>query len=181
MIRSLLSWMTAAAVCSLLLSGCEDKTPPPVAQPSTTKIPASTEKSAIPDVADGESDTPAPEKYVYSPLGRRDPFQPLVAVEKKKSTPAASETPLTPLQKFDIGQFKLIGVIVGKGESKAMVVAPDGKSYILKRGVAIGKNRGIVEKIRPDSVLVKERYEDFTGAVRENILEIQLPNREGVE
>jgi Tfp pilus assembly protein PilP len=47
--------------------------------------------------------------------------------------------------------------------------------------VAIGKNRGVVEKIRPDSVLVKERYEDFTGAVRENILEIQLPNREGVE
>jgi type IV pilus assembly protein PilP len=180
MIRSLLSWMTAAVVCLLLLSGCEDKTPPPVVQPSTTKIPASAEKSAIPDVADGESDTPALEKYVYSPLGRRDPFQPLVVVEKMKSAPV-SETPLTPLQKFDIGQFKLIGVIVGKGESKAMVVAPDGKSYILKRGVAIGKNRGIVEKIRPDSVLVKERYEDFTGAVRENILEIQLPNREGVE
>jgi type IV pilus assembly protein PilP len=180
MIRSVLSWMTAAAFCGVLLSGCEEKTPPPVAQPSTTKIPAPAEKSVISDVADGESDTLAPEKYVYSPLGRRDPFQPLVAVEKLKSTPA-SETPLTPLQKFDLGQFKLIGVIVGKGESKAMVIAPDGKSYILKRGVAIGKNNGVVREIRPNSVLVKERYEDFTGAVREIDQEIQLPNREGVE
>jgi type IV pilus assembly protein PilP len=181
MIRSVLSLTTAAAVCLLFLSGCEEKTPPPVAPSSTTKILTPAEKSAIPEVVDGENDVVAPEKYVYNPLGRRDPFQPLVVVEKKMSASHVSEAPLTPLQKFDLGQFKLIGIIVGKGESKAMVIAPDGKSYILKRGVAIGKNNGIVREIRPNSVLVKERYEDFTGAVRESDQEIQLPNREGVE
>jgi type IV pilus assembly protein PilP len=180
MIRSVLSLMTVAAVCWVLLSGCEENAPPPVVQSSTKKIPDSAEKSPIPEVVDGKSDADGPGKYVYSPLGRRDPFQPLVVVEKKKST-FVSDAPLTPLQKFDLGQFKLIGVIVGKGESKAMVIAPDGKSYILKRGVAIGKNNGVVKEIRPNSVLVKERYEDFTGAVRESDQEIQLPNREGVE
>jgi len=74
----------------------------------------------------------------------------------------------------------LAGVIVGKGASKAMVIAPDGKSYILSKGVKIGKNSGVVITISSESVLVEEKYFDFSGNVIENILEISVPKREGV-
>ena len=61
-----------------------------------------------------------------------------------------------------------------------MVIAPDGKSYILSEGVKIGKNSGVVITINSEAVLVKEKYFDFSGNVIENIQEITVPKREGV-
>ena len=61
-----------------------------------------------------------------------------------------------------------------------MVIAPDGKSYILSEGVKIGKNSGVVITITSESVLVEEKYFDFSGNVIENIQEITVPKREGV-
>jgi type IV pilus assembly protein PilP len=66
------------------------------------------------------------------------------------------------------------------GASKAMVVAPDGKSYVLAKGVKIGKNNGVVIEINSDAVRVEEKYYDFSGNVIENIQEIAVPRREGV-
>ena len=60
-----------------------------------------------------------------------------------------------------------------------MVDAPDKKSYILKIGTKVGKNNGVVVDISVDTVYVKERYQDFSGDVHENIVEIGLPDREG--
>jgi type IV pilus assembly protein PilP len=107
----------------------------------------------------------------------RDPFESLLDVKQ----PILPERALTPLQKFDIGQLRLIGVIIGKGEPKAMIVAPDGKSYILKKGIKIGKNDGTVIGVTRDAVVVQERYIDFSGEVRTVVQEIMLPQREGVE
>ena len=74
----------------------------------------------------------------------------------------------------------LVGVIVGKGAAKAMVVAPDGKSYVLAKGVKIGKNNGVIIGITSEAVSVREKYYDFSGNVIENIQEIIVPRREGV-
>jgi len=157
-----------------LLAGCEEEvSPPPVAAPQKVAAPPASQTAApAPEVV-----APPPERYVYDPSGRRDPFEPLTAVKKPI---VQKDTPLTPLENFDLGQLRLIGVIVGKGESTAMVVAPDGKSYILKRGVKIGRNNGKVIEIKPDAVLVEERYYDFSGEVRKSVESIQLPKREGV-
>jgi type IV pilus assembly protein PilP len=114
-------------------------------------------------------------KYAYDP-NRRDPFESLTAA---KVPAPGSEVPMTPLQKFDTSQFRLIGVIVGKGEPTAMVTAPDGKSYLLKRGVKIGRNEGTVTQVNPDAVVVEERYTDFSGEVKKGEQLIQLPKREG--
>ena len=83
------------------------------------------------------------------------------------------------MQRYDIQQFRLVGVIVGKGAPRALVVAPDGKSYILSKGVKIGKNSGVVIDITGDAILVEEKYYDFSGNVIENIQEISVPRREG--
>ena len=118
------------------------------------------------------------EPFVYLAEGRRDPFVPLSRI--RRPIGGDSEEPATPLQSYDLIQFKLVGVVVGMGESKAMVTAPDGKSYILAKGVKIGKNNGVVLEISSEVILVEEKYYDFSGNIIENIQEITVPKRGGV-
>lgn len=120
----------------------------------------------------------APAEFVYEPAGRRDPF---VALLEVKKAVAVDEGPLTPLQTYDVGQLRLAGVVVGHNAPVAMVMAPGGKSYVLKKGDRVGKNHGKVVDITESGVLVKERFYDFAGEIRENLQEISLPKRSGVD
>ena len=120
------------------------------------------------------------QELVYSPLGRRDPFVPLVQEIKKINSRPAKER--GPLEKFELGQFRLLAMLIVKGIPRAMVKAPDGKSYTVKPGDPIGKNGGIITKIEtkkmgidpdgqrieksPDRIVVKETGVDsYTGKV----------------
>lgn len=156
------------------LVGCSEETVT-TAQPQAAKVSKPPAKQVpTPEVTEEEEKAP---EFVYVTEGRRDPFVPLSRIRRPIE---ASDEPATPLQSYDLNQFRLAGVIVGKGASKAMVIAPDGKSYILSEGVKIGKNSGVVITINSDSVLVQEKYFDFSGNIIENIQEIAVPKREGV-
>lgn len=156
-----------------MLSACTEEAPPPA--PPVQKVAPQAKANETKPVAPAETEQP----YVYNPVGRRDPFQPLLLVARL--TPAMeSDEPLTPLQTYEIAQFRLIGVIIGKGEPRAMVVAPDGKSYVLQRNIKIGKNGGKVSEVQRDMVLVEENFADFAGEIKTVIQEIKLPKREGV-
>ena len=161
------------------LIGCSEETAT-TPQPKATKVRKPPSKQVPAPVAKEEEtkeEETKEEEFVYVTDGRRDPFVPLSRIRRPIE---ASDEPATPLQSYDLSQFRLAGVIVGKGASKAMVIAPDGKSYILSKGVKIGKNSGVVITISSESVLVEEKYFDFSGNVIENILEIAVPKREGV-
>jgi len=171
-----LIFLTGLLFMAFLLSGCGKEAPlseQTVAKKSKVKVRA--KKQAL------QAKTPEVEpivpKYVYDADGRRDPFLPLAQIRKPISE---SGLPLTPLQKFDLGQFRLIGVIIGRNEPMAMVMAPGGKAYVLKRGIKIGKNAGQVIDIREDAVVIEERFYDFAGEYRTSVQEIQLPKRQGV-
>ena len=175
MTRKRLQLIIVAFAALFLLFGCGEEAPaPPQAEPQ--KIAAPPPRDVAPPSAP-ETPAPPPPRYVYDPSGRRDPFEPLTTVKKPI---AQQDAPLTPLEKFDLGQLRLIGVIIGMGEPRAMVIAPDGKSYILKKGIKVGKNNGRVVGIKADAVLVEERYYDFSGEIRKSVESIQLPKREGV-
>lgn len=166
-----------ALLVSISFAGCGEKAPESTPAPTPQKVAPPPRQGAPVPPPESASEPEAP-RYVYDPTGRRDPFESLLDLKK----PVLSvEMPLTPLQNYEIGQLRLIGMIIGKGEPRAMVIAPDGKSYILKKGVKVGKNDGTVIDITQDAVLVKERYLDFSGEVRTGIQEIMLPKREGVE
>jgi lactate dehydrogenase-like 2-hydroxyacid dehydrogenase len=62
-----------------------------------------------------------------------------------------------------------------------VVNAPDGKSYILKKGIKAGKNDGTVIAINKESIVVEEKFYDFSGDVRVSTQSIPLPKKEGVE
>jgi len=156
------------------LVGCSEETAT-TSQPRVAKVSKPPAKLVPAPEAKEEEEKEA--EFVYVTDGRRDPFVPLSRIRRPMESP---DEPETPLQRYDLSQFRLAGVIVGKGASKAMVIAPDGKSYILSEGVKIGKNSGVVITISSESVLVEEKYFDFSGNVIENILEIAVPKREGV-
>ena len=171
--------LTTLILTSLLvigLSGCTEEPAPAPAKPqAVAKPPAKTVPAPVVEETQEEQVEP---QFVYRAEGRRDPFLPLVAI-KRPVGPAVDE-PLTPLQQYEIEKYRLIGVIVGMGEPRAMVVAPDGKSYILKKGIKIGKNNGVVLSITRETIQVEEKYYDFSGSVRTNIQDIVVPKREGV-
>lgn len=95
---------------------------------------------------------------VYDPIGRRDPFRP----PRANATTALGEV-RSPLQRYDIGQLKLVAVIYQAAEPRAVVEDDAGLGYIVKVGTPIGANGGSVKSIERGKVLVEEEAIDFYG------------------
>src|SRR5574341_625828 len=79
-----------------------------------------------------------------------DPFAP---IELKKV-----EVPSSALEKYDLNQCEIQGIVIMDKERRAMVKAPDGESYIVRKGTKIGKNRGEIIQIGPREVIVLETF-----------------------
>lgn len=175
----MMRWSALVVVIALLglLAGCTEEQPPapPVVNPPEKIVAPIPQVDTAP--APVEMAPPAPPAYVYNALGRRDPFKALIEV--KKIVPVPSAEPLTPLQRVELSQLRLLGVIVGKGEPTAMVSDPGGKSYILKKGIKVGMNNGVVVGIDTAGVAVEEKFYDSAGEILKDIQKIELPKREG--
>ncbi len=136
---------------------------------------------SVPTPAPATSTSPLQQKeekrhYVYDPTGKRDPFQPFIAMQTPVK-PSGEQISLTPLQKYDLSQLKLVAILVGKTEGRAMVEDSEGKGYIVEKGTYIGRNFGKVKKILKDSVIIEERYKDYLGNIRskEILLRLHVP------
>ncbi|MDO3376766.1 pilus assembly protein PilP [Geoalkalibacter halelectricus] len=164
------------AVSMGLVTGCGEE-PSSAPQPSPPAPRAPSPAPAEPAPVVEESPTEVREtKFVYNPEGRRDPFRSLLEIR----TPVARTEPETPLQQYDLTQLRLIGAIVGTDNPRAMVLAPDGKTYIVRVGTKIGKNNGSVVRVEQNRIVVEERFYDFTDEVRTSRQAIEIPKREGV-
>jgi len=110
---------------------------------------------------------PSEEAYRYNPEGRIDPFKPLVdlGAAPKTKIEKSKGPPLSPLQRLDIIQFRLVGVIEGIKGRRAMVQDATGKFYSLVKGSYIGLNKGRVTSILKDSVIVHERITTDEGKI----------------
>lgn len=147
----------------LLIMGCEAKKE--VQKKAPVTAPVAKKKK---DVVEKRVEVPE-EKYVFTTEGKRDPFKSFI--KKKKVKMGKPGVALTPLQKFDVTQLKLIGIISGVDENKAMIADPTGKGYILTKGTLIGKNFGRVKNISKNEVVIIEDIEDFLG----NIITKEIP------
>ena len=117
----------------------------------------------------------------YDATGKIDPFEPLfkekpVSVKKKKSR---KRIPQTPLERIDLSQIKLVGIIMASSGNRALVEESSGKGYVIKTGTYIGINSGKVVKIRKEKVVVEEEFEDVFGKVKLRQREIKLPKPPG--
>lgn len=82
-----------------------------------------------------------------------------------------------PIHSFDVSQFRLIGVVTGGKDNRAMVVDPNGRGYVLKVGMTVGKNLGRVTAINAGGVDVLEQFRDDNGKVRKENIRIALPRK----
>ncbi len=114
-----------------------------------------------------------------------DPFAPLfkeeVASKPERAVVAKSETkrriPLTPLEKVDLSQLRLVGIVRAQSGEKALVEEASGKGYIVTKGTYIGLNAGRVLQIMGDGIVIEEEIEDALGKVtlRRTELKLQKP------
>ncbi len=154
------------AFCFLfLISSCGDGSVPS-APPQKGGAPKAVAKKVEPVQV---AETKAPEKkeepeYQYNPLGKPDPFKPFIQLTPVREL--SRTTPLTPLQKYDISQLKLVAIISTPEGNIAMVEDSAGKGYFVKRGTEIGKNDGKVTKILKDRLIVEEIYQDVWGKTK---------------
>jgi len=101
------------------------------------------------------------EEYQYNPAGKPDPFKPFIELTPVRAK--ARTTPLTPLQKYDTSQLKLVAIISTPEGNVALVEDSAGRGYFIKRGTEIGKNEGKVTKILKDRIIIEELYLDVLG------------------
>jgi type IV pilus assembly protein PilP len=140
--------LSVLALAGALLAACGGtKAPPPPAARPAAAAPGAAPEAAAADKA------PAPE-WSYSSVGKRDPFRSFLAEIEAQKGPD-SRCP-TPLGRFEIEQLRLAAVVTGLDDPVAMVQAPNGVGYTIRRGACIGKNGGIVAAVRSGEVVVSE-------------------------
>jgi len=115
----------------------------------------------------------------YVATSKLDPFMPLIREQKETVVPKIekSDKPrriLTPLEKMDLSQIKLVAVVIAGTRKIAMVEEATGKGYEVKIGTYMGKNEGQVVDITFESIVVKENITDFKGNQTERFHEIKL-------
>jgi type IV pilus assembly protein PilP len=59
-----------------------------------------------------------------------------------------------------------------------MVVDPNGKGYVLKQGMTIGKNEGTITLITSAGFDVVEQFRDDSGKIRKETINVLLPKKQ---
>jgi type IV pilus assembly protein PilP len=115
---------------------------------------ATTTQAAVAATA-ADAKKPAEPEWTYSSAGKRDPFRTFLADMEKSQGGLVTRCP-TPLGRFEIEQLRVVAVVTGLEDPVAMVEAPNGVGYSVRRGACIGKNGGFVASIRSGEVVVSE-------------------------
>ena len=178
--RSKIILLAVSVVFLFLVSGCGGGTTPPPAAPKA-KTPVAERKMAQPvQVAEKEVAKKEEPEFSYNPAGKADPFRPFIQLTPEKAPKSAF---LTPLQKYDISQLRLVAIITLPEGSVGLVEDQQGRGYFLKRGTAIGRHDGKVKAIHKDRVIIEEAYSDVLGQGKVNEISLFLhrPAEEGGE
>ncbi len=169
-------WMILLVAILFLIGACGVGTPPPIVPPKAKSPGVEKKKEEPAKVSERrEPEKKAEVEFSYNPSGKPDPFKPFIEL-----TPVRSRrtVPLTPLQKYDISQLKLVAIIASPEGNVALVEDGTQKGYFLKMGTWIGKNDGKVIKILKDRVIVEEVYQDIFGQMKKNEITLMLHKAE---
>jgi type IV pilus assembly protein PilP len=126
--------------------------------------------------AEEEEKPAAPQADTVVKKDMRNPFQTFIVQRGPLPGPTRIKGPL---ECCDIGLFRVLAVISGMDEPKALVLAPDGKRYSVKKGDIMGTREGRVIAIRGKSIIVEEKTIDTKGKlISTEKVEIGLPEEE---
>ena len=157
-----------------LLAGCAGQkkaaTPPP-APPTVAAAPAPRAE---------EKPAPAVQEWSYTSVGKRDPFHSFLA-EMEASSQALATRCATPLGRFELDQLKLVAVVTGLDDPVAMVEAPNGVGYSLRRGACVGRNGGVISAVRTGEVIVSEWATRADGTRDKTQTVLRLPKEASLQ
>lgn len=102
---------------------------------------------------------------------RRDPFRPFTL--NLRATVRRRDN-LSPLERYELGQLKLVGIVWNTKNPTALVEDTSGLGYTVRVGTPIGANEGRVVKISPNTVAVEEEYIDLYGAKKKREVSMRL-------
>ena len=175
--RPRLLFTLALPVLAAMLAGCSNSPTAP-APPAAPGASASTQRQPIASAPTGTALLKTEEKPVvvfsYRPAGKRDPFAPIVMKQEKK----ASMGDRPPLERYNINEFKLSGIIWGGFGYNAMLEGPDGKGYFIRVGTILGPNRGVVRKITQNTIVIEEKFKNAMGETEHKEFTVQLRKKQ---
>ena len=128
-------------------------------------------KTPVNSSAASEGGPQSTEAVRFSPGARRDPFRPFNLNVRPS---ARRRENLAPLERYEIGQLKLVGVIWDIKEPKAMVEDSTGLGYVVHIGTPIGVNDGKIKAIKPNELIIEEFYVDLYGAKKKRDVDMRL-------
>jgi type IV pilus assembly protein PilP len=109
-----------------------------------------------------------------APKGR-DPFRPFTLDLR----PSTQETQiLTPLQRYELPQLRLAGVVLDLKPPRAMLQDNSGMGYIVTPGTPIGRRRGVVKAIEWHRIVVEEHVLDYYGREQIHEVVIEMPRED---
>jgi len=183
--RTLLIPFSALLLSSLLCIACGtetttsggDQPPPPPPRGAVAAKPPADAGADAKKIEFQEQDFVETER-------NRDPFRSFAATFNKNAERLPSKQREVMLDQYSIDELKLVGIVTGGAENRAMLIDPTGKGWIIKRGLFIGKEEIVhakggsgadyalnwrVDRIRDgDIVLVREdpAHSDVPPATR---------------
>ena len=176
--------LAVVLVYATLISACDKKqvqTPVPVLVKPPKSV-ALQRPVAVQAAISSSLRVPSVPSNQFDFSNKKDPFKPFVAVKSEPLNTAAAlkraKRNSLPIHSFDVGQFKLIGIITGGRENRAMVTDPGGKGYVLRAGMLIGKNDGKVVSITSNGVEILEQFRDDNGRIRKENIKLTLPRKQ---
>ena len=168
---------------AVALAGCGKKNepqpspPPPVVAPK----PAAPKPKPVQNPVSSALKLAPPTVNQFDFSAKKDPFKPFAVVKAAPTAAQVSErkgmSGVLPIHAYDVSQFRLIGIVTGGKDNRAMVVDPSGKGYVLKVGMTIGKNSGRITAINAGGINVLEQFRDDNGKVRKENIRIALPRK----
>jgi Tfp pilus assembly protein PilP len=157
-------------IANLLIpvGGC-GKGKPPAQKPAAEQ--AASAKIQTPVTEAQGSEEIVKEEYSYDSKGRRDPFLPLIAIQKEK---VEKKKGAKPTESFSIDEINLLAIAWDKDRYYALIMLPDKKTFTITEGMTLGLEGGKVEKITKDSVLIREYVKDYRGNIQQRDTVLKL-------
>lgn len=136
-------------------------------------------RSVDADTATEPVDLELPKKLSRQPAPRntrqmnreRDPFRPMTLRTRLPNRPREN---LSPLERLELSQIKLVGIVWDIGEPRAIVEDSAGLGYTIKVGTPIGTSDGRVKAIHRNEVIIEESFVDISGAQRKHDVSLKF-------
>ncbi|MDH5257773.1 MAG: pilus assembly protein PilP [Gammaproteobacteria bacterium] len=110
------------------------------------------------------------ESYSYRVSSKRDPFRPSVSLVKE-ATLKRSSNGLKPnevrnregLEKYSLQSLVMVGIMNNNGQNWAIIKAPDGSIFRVRKGNYMGENNGKITRISESGIDLNEIVADGRG------------------